>query len=652
MHRLLIAIFFITLCFSASYAQIEQPDTTNTENTGVVVRSQKDSVPPPDTLIYSWKYAENNFIKLYADFDTTLMAVQLPEEYRREWTGYTYLGNLGTAVQNTSFYQRRSIDVNWQIKNFYPYLRTHSKTVFYNTKAPFTQLHYGVADKDWEYFTFKHTQNPNKNINAGIAYEIFNSEGYMIYQNTRNRNFGFWTDLEYDRYRLYSSINFNSINVLENGGIRSDFLLFDTTVNLQEINTKLSEAQNLYTYFNSAIDHQLKLFNLSKDSTKSRSIWLSHHFSFDKIRHLYTDFGSEYTVPETGEILTLYDNNYNGTNSNDTSAFLDYNNRLALTFQSGGNTKINFGPFVEYNHIKNKNQYRDTLFTYNNDTAYRKYAFGGQVTVKRKENFNIDIQGQYYPFEGYNKGNFKFSATLVKWQPLNFDTIYMHLRVFHEKRTPDYLLQEYYSNHLKWDITLAPVSERKAEFNIRLLKLRTNMKLTANHINNYIYFNKNMMVVQHKRPILVYGGELTQKVTFLKVMNFDATILGQYTESSIVDIPEFSAKGNLYFKRQFNFKNTGGKIDLYLGVSGSYYTNYFAPAYSPAIGQFYLQRKELIGNYPVVDAFLGTKIKNFLLFLRYEHINSGMRGSSYYSAYEYPLRPRNLRYGISWNFYN
>src|SRR6056297_2499000 len=234
MQRLLIAILFLVSCFSASFAQVEQQDTTQTDKDGVVVRSKKDTIPEPDTLIYSWKYPRSSFVKLYTEFDTTLMAVQLPESYKRQWPGYTYLGNLGTAVQSTSFYKRRSIGVNWQIKNFFPYLRIHEKQIFYNTKAPFTQMHYASAGEDWEYFTFKHTQNANKNVNIGIAYEIFNSEGFVIFQNSRNRNFGLWTDVEYERYRMYSSLSFNNINVLENGGIRSGYLLFDTTLNLQE----------------------------------------------------------------------------------------------------------------------------------------------------------------------------------------------------------------------------------------------------------------------------------------------------------------------------------------------------------------------------------------------------------------------------------
>ncbi|MDA3865238.1 MAG: hypothetical protein PF489_00660 [Salinivirgaceae bacterium] len=617
-----------------------------------IVRRMKDTVPRPDTLIYSWRYARNSFVKLYAEFDTTLLSIQLPEDYKRKWSGFTYLGNVGTAVKNSSFFEQREVNTHWRIRYFYPYLRTHEKHIFYNTKSPFTQLHYVSAGQNWQYFTFEHTQNVNNNVNLGLSYEIYNSEGYVIFQNTKNRNFSLWTDVNYNRYKAQGSLNFNEINVLENGGIRSDYLLSDTSARLQEINIKLTDASNEYRYLNVALDHQLKLFPFRKDSVKTKGIWLSHHFSFDKMQHLYEDVNDVYQDPVTQESFNFYDNTFNGGRSNDTISFIDYKNRFSLSYQAGKNNNIYFGPFLEQHQIKVTNLYRDTLFTYNNDTTYRTLSVGGQFTYKKPEGYTIDIQGYYHPFTDYEQENHYFSTNLVRYQPIGFDTLYMHFQFTHEERKADYLYRQYYSNHFKWRNNFRDEQEQKLFFNLRLIKSRLNIEVTANLLDNFIYFDENMEPKQHINNILVVGGKIAKQFTWWNHFNLEVNLLGQYSATDIIDIPELTAKGTFYYHRLINVKSTGGKFTLYAGVTTWMYTKYYAPAYAPATAQFYLQRDRLIGNYPLIDIFVGGRIKRFLLFARMEHANSGMRGTSYYSAYEYPMRPRNLRFGVSWNFYN
>jgi hypothetical protein len=648
--RIIFLVIILSVCFiQFSIGQTEK-ESQNSELS--VVRKQRDSIPAPDTVIHSWKYAKNSFVKLYAEFDTTLMAVQLPEEYRRKWPGYVGLGNLGTAVQNISFFQRREHETFWMIKNFYPYINTHHKQEFYNTKTPFTQLHYISAGRKLEYFTFNHTQNYNRNINFGLSYEIFNSKGYLIYQETRNRNLSFWTDINYKRYQVYASINFNGINVSENGGIRSGFLLKDTALSLQEMNTKLNSGNNHFSYFNGAIDQRFRLFKLNSDSISTSGIWIAHHFSFDKVQRMYVDESESYVDPETDEELYFYENSFNGTSTNDTISYIDYKNRASLEFEHGGKTTINFGPFLEHRLIKHTNLFRDTLFTYNNDTAVQTLSVGGQLTINFPKNFGIDLQALYYPFEDYNYENYHIVGNLVKWQKIGRDTLYAHIQFSHEEKKPDYFLTKYYSNHFKWVNQLKEENEQKIQFNLRLMKSRFYLGLSLNSIDNYIYFGEDSKVAQYPDKILVYRAELNKKFTFWNRFNLELNILRQYTGTEQIDIPDYSFKGTFFYTQLIKFPNTGGELKFYVGFTGKINSKYYAPSYSPATAQFHLQKEELIGNYPMLDIFAGARISRFLFFLRMDHVNSGMQNASYYSAIYYPMRPRNLRFGVSWNFYN
>jgi hypothetical protein len=70
----------------------------------------------------------------------------------------------------------------------------------------------------------------------------------------------------------------------------------------------------------------------------------------------------------------------------------------------------------------------------------------------------------------------------------------------------------------------------------------------------------------------------------------------------------------------------------------------------PAIGQFYLQDEMLVGNYPFVDAYAAAKVKEVRLFIKLQHLTSGLINESEYIVPYYPVAPRLLKWGISWIF--
>ena len=92
-----------------------------------------------------------------------------------------------------------------------------------------------------------------------------------------------------------------------------------------------------------------------------------------------------------------------------------------------------------------------------------------------------------------------------------------------------------------------------------------------------------------------------------------------------------------------------------MGADVRYFTSYYAPDYSPAMGQFYLQNKDTrvkIGNYPLVNAYVNMHLKRTRIFLQMYNLIQGNTGYSYFLAPHYPLNPRILKIGISWNFFD
>jgi hypothetical protein len=84
----------------------------------------------------------------------------------------------------------------------------------------------------------------------------------------------------------------------------------------------------------------------------------------------------------------------------------------------------------------------------------------------------------------------------------------------------------------------------------------------------------------------------------------------------------------------------------------NYFTNYLANDYNPVIGEFFIQDKKAIGNYPNLDFFVNARIQRTRIFLKAEHFNSAFTGNNFYSSPSYPYRDFTVRFGVIWNFFN
>jgi hypothetical protein len=46
------------------------------------------------------------------------------------------------------------------------------------------------------------------------------------------------------------------------------------------------------------------------------------------------------------------------------------------------------------------------------------------------------------------------------------------------------------------------------------------------------------------------------------------------------------------------------------------------------------------------------QLKRARMFIKMDHINQGMLNNNYFHTINYPVNPRGLRFGVSWNFYD
>ena len=215
--------------------------------------------------------------------------------------------------------------------------------------------------------------------------------------------------------------------------------------------------------------------------------------------------------------------------------------------------------------------------------------------------------------------------------------------------SPDFIFQRFSSNNFRWNNNFKKVNMKFARIYF-WGQHNFNVSLSVNNVSNYIYFNSQALPAQLKSWLInIYSAQLT-KGFFSKGYGFNLNnkILYQYVSgsSNVIRIPPIILESSLYYENKF-FKRA---LTAQVGFDIFYNSAYFANAYMPATGQFYLQNEKKIGNYPYVDFFINGKIKSVRMFLKIEHINAGLSTFTYYMVPHYPLSERAFKFGLSWRF--
>ena len=160
-----------------------------------------------------------------------------------------------------------------------------------------------------------------------------------------------------------------------------------------------------------------------------------------------------------------------------------------------------------------------------------------------------------------------------------------------------------------------------------------------------------MRVSQCGDNIQVLGATLKHDLA-LGIFHWDNEITYQKSSNQdVLPLPDLTLYSNLYLK----FKLAKKVLSVELGADVRYFTKYYAPDYSPAIGQFYLQNPNdriEIGNYPIVNVYANLHLKHTRIYAMMYHVSEGMGNSMSFLAPHYPLNTMWFKFGLSWNFFN
>ena len=569
-------------------------------------------------------------------------------------------GNLGSPLESKIYFDRKVSSREDMFERAYaPYLIKPSDVRYYDTKQPFSQMVYRSAfplQNEEDYFKIMLTLNANKYLNVGGLCNLIYGRGQYQYQSSNMLNGGFWTTYTGKQYEVVSSVMFNSFKNRENGGISDNNYILNPQYSIQASNipVNFSNVQSAYRNFNYFFNHRYKLGRemerkaksvLGVDSTYTEYVTimtLTHTFHAEDVARKYV----EESVP-----MGFYANNYfSNSYTKDSTVYWSIANTFAVTLEEEFNRLMRFGlsAYIKYDirhygmGVKNR---EDTLRF---DNSYSHNLILGANLFKREGKWvKYDIDGRIY-LVGQHIGEFDLDGRFdfefnVGREPLGIMAAagFRNYSEYHQYRY-------YESNHFKWsDLDFNNSLALDIKGRIGLPKRDISIGVQFQNITNYVYLNEKCMPTQHDGNVQVLAVDLLAKLRAWR-FHLDVQAVYQLTGNrDVLPLPDVALYGNFYYMDKF-FK----VLTVQLGTSVRYHTEYYGNAYMPALGQFYLQKEVLIGNYPEMNVYANFHLKTVRFFVQYYHLNKGLfGGTNYLSMPYYPINPATFQFGLSWNFW-
>jgi hypothetical protein len=221
-----------------------------------------------------------------------------------------------------------------------------------------------------------------------------------------------------------------------------------------------------------------------------------------------------------------------------------------------------------------------------------------------------------------------------------------------QSSTPDFLYTHYASNNFIWTRNFARTTSNHLSTILTLSSKKFDIQGDYYLLSSVIYLDNNAFPAQYKNALSILVLSAAKQFDFWKVISVNKLIYQKSENENIIDLPELAFYSSTYLKHTMNFKATGGKLLIMLGYNLLYNTKYYADAYMPALNSFHRQNEKQLGNYPYIDVFLNLQLKRFKFFLKVEHVNAGWIDQNYFSVLHYPRNGRDLKFGMSWTFYD
>lgn len=601
---------------------------------------------------------------------------------------YTYLGNLGSPRISHVFFERKDPE---QFFFLDPYDFTVIKpedVVYTNTKSPFTNLTYykqGGSSDGEERFKAYFAVNANKRLGFGFNIDYVYGRGKYMNQSTALFNGNLFAYYLGDKYNMHFSFINDNLKVAENGGIVDDRYVTRPLDMAEggkvyandEIPTNLSQVWNHNTGYHAFLTHRYNVGfyreNPDAKDTVNTEIFVPvtsflHTLKVDINRRKYISY-------DEAQNQQYFQNNYLTDVQRDETEQLAVKNTIGISLREGFNKWAKAGLTAFMSHEYRRFTMTDTLARtpgqrIPTDYVENTISVGGQLIKEQGQTLHYNVMGEI-ALVGEDAGQFQIQGK----GDLNFrlfsDTVRLEANAYIKNLNPIFYYRHFHSKHYWWDNNdLSKIMRTRIEGKLSVDRWKTQLKVEVENIKNYTYldntsvkytetssgkevttYKNDVAVKQNSGNIQVFSAALRQDFK-LGIFHLDNEITYQKSSNQdVLPLPDLTLYHNLYIK----FGLAKKVLQIEMGADVRYFTQYYAPDYAPAIGQFYLQNKETrykLGGYPLLNGYINLHLKRTRIFIAMYNLIQGQGEKSYFLAPHYPLNPRLLKFGLSWNFFD
>lgn len=621
--------FFLGICTFS----IAQSDTTSVDSIRVFSEDERDK-PLGDTTSVLFYYLDENNIRA---IDTSLAEFEYPNFFWRMPNGglLSDLGHPGTALFPLIFETSAKAGFRTGTDIFSNYrLRPNDIPIYeIGEKKPFTDLFYSQINMQHVLLRANFAHQVTDNLYYSLHYSLLNYNSY--FQGHRSRHQDIALNLRYQKGQYTSYITFvnNANNQSENGGLVNDVLSLTDMLFLNSIPVQLN-VQNNGSPKHENRHQQINYYHfLKNDSDNSKSI-IGHIFRFENNRYKFFDSNPDSVFYKTFQ-----------TNNRGLRHFVQHvalDNEINWQRAFGGNlikTPLLFKVFI--GHSWNRVDQEPELFTVNN------FYVGAEIRDKtdgpisyladtRLVNSRLGID-----FWIRGKVNFKIKDFISVGSSLLF-----------QRYEPAQTARQFYISQTRlWD-NINRLSQSQ-DFTLRAFlawpKFWGRFDMINHTLTKAVYYDENAFVQQMSGTANILILKLKQDVHLWK-FHLENEVFWQRVlkGSTVFRLPEFVFKNKLYFESGV-FKT----VRLRTGLSFRYVSSYFANAYFPILGSFYIQDNQKINYLPQADVFISAKIWQLRFFINAENLTYYLNESqNYFVAPHYAVPNWFIRFGASWQLFD
>lgn len=558
-----------------------------------------------------------------------------------------FRGNQGSPLQPKIYFDRPEQDEFIFADAYYPYIRRIESATFYNTTTPFSSLYYLTGGTNYyedEQIRFLFSANANKKLNIGTTLDYIYARGE--YANLAAKRFSGSLFGTYDgkKYKATAFFSTNNHSHYENGGIQDTSYIngsiqypsYNIPVNINGY-ANFKHNQAFYNHqYNIGIERPIRI---NPDSVSMEYVPVTifaHTVRLDDMRKRYYEQSVE---------KDFYANTYlPHTETNDTASLLKLSNRVSVSMAEEFNKWLKFGltAYLENDYLR-YGYLIDSVLTHRNHSNTR---VGGVLSKNRGDLLRYNISGEL-TFLGPKAGDMMLDGNLSSYFNLFKQKINLIAHGYVKRQNPSEFLNFYHSNHFRWQRNFAAMYKTRLGGTFAIPTLGFDFNLSVDNLTDMVYFDKEALPQQHNGNIQVVAANLKQDFRVGSFTLENNVVYQLSSNQSVLPLPEIALYHNLYYHGLW-FK----VLSMQIGADVRYHTAYYAPSYMPATGQFFVQDKMKVGNYPVMNVYINAHLKRTRFFVQYYHLNQLFMKGDYYSMPYYPINPATLKMGLTWNFYD